>query len=183
MDNGASSYRRFLDGDESAFDEIMKEMFDNLVFFIDRYVHDVHAAEDIAIDTFSDLVVNRRRYNFKVTLKTYVFMLGRSRALNYIKHRKKLTFEELSEAENVSDDREILEESVLTDELKRTVNDALGKLSEEMHTAVHLVYFEELTYEEAAKVMKKSRKQVDNLLYRAKKELRYILGKDGEELL
>ncbi len=183
MDNGASSYRRFLDGDESAFDEIMKEMFDNLVFFIDRYVHDVHAAEDIAIDTFSDLVVNRRRYNFKVTLKTYVFMLGRSRALNYIKHRKKLTFEELSEAENMSDDREILEESVLTDEVKRTVNDALGELSEEMHTAVHLVYFEELTYEEAAKVMKKSRKQVDNLLYRAKKELRNILGKDGEELL
>lgn len=183
MDNGASSYRRFLDGDESAFDEIMKEMFDNLVFFIDRYVHDVHAAEDIAIDTFSDLVVNRRRYNFKVTLKTYVFMLGRSRALNYIKHRKKLTFEELSEAENVSDDREILEESVLTDELKRTVNDAHSELSEEMHTAVHLVYFEELTYEEAAKVMKKSRKQVDNLLYRAKKELRNILGKDGEELL
>lgn len=183
MDNGASSYRRFLDGDESAFDEIMKEMFDNLVFFIDRYVHDVHAAEDIAIDTFSDLVVNRRRYNFKVTLKTYVFMLGRSRALNYIKHRKKLTFEELSEAENMSDDREILEESVLTDEVKRTVNDALSGLSEEMHTAVHLVYFEELTYEEAAKVMKKSRKQVDNLLYRAKKELRNILGKDGEELL
>ncbi len=182
MDNGASSYRRFLDGDESAFDEIMREMFDNLVFFIDRYVHDVHAAEDIAIDTFSDLVVNRRRYNFKVTLKTYVFMLGRSRALNYIKHRKILTFEELDEAENIAD-RETLEETVLSDELKRTVNAALGKLPEEMHTAVHLVYFEELTYEEAAKVMKKNRKQVDNLLYRAKKELRDILGKDGEELL
>ena len=26
MDNGASSYRRFLEGDESAFDEIMKEL-------------------------------------------------------------------------------------------------------------------------------------------------------------
>ena len=49
MDNGASSYRRFLEGDESAFDEIMKELFDGLVFFIDRYVHDIHAAEDIAI--------------------------------------------------------------------------------------------------------------------------------------
>lgn len=33
MDNGACSYRRFLDGDESAFDEIMKELFDGLVFF------------------------------------------------------------------------------------------------------------------------------------------------------
>ena len=34
MDNGASSYRRFLDGDEHAFDEIMKELFRGLVFFI-----------------------------------------------------------------------------------------------------------------------------------------------------
>lgn len=91
MDNGASSYRRFLDGDESAFNEIMEELFRSLVFFINGYVHDIHAAEDIAIDAFSDLVVHRHRYNFKVTLKTYVFMLGRSRALDYIKHRKVLS--------------------------------------------------------------------------------------------
>jgi RNA polymerase sigma-70 factor (ECF subfamily) len=45
---------------------------------------------------------------------------------------------------------------------------------------VHLIYFENMTYEEAAGVMKKNRKQVDNLLYRAKKELRIILGKGGE---
>ena len=103
MDNGASSYRRFLDGDESAFNEIMEELFRSLVFFINGYVHDIHAAEDIAIDAFSDLVVHRHRYNFKVTLKTYVFMLGRSRALDYIKHRKVLSFVELSEAEGVED--------------------------------------------------------------------------------
>lgn len=48
MDNGASSYRRFLDGDESAFNEIMEELFRSLVFFINGYVHDIHAAEDIA---------------------------------------------------------------------------------------------------------------------------------------
>jgi RNA polymerase sigma-70 factor (ECF subfamily) len=80
MDNGACSYRRFLDGDEEAFDEIVKEYFDSLVFFINGYVSDFQAAEDIAIDTFSDLIVNKKRYNFKVTLKTYLFMLAKSRA-------------------------------------------------------------------------------------------------------
>ena len=183
MDNGASSYRRFLDGDESAFDEIMKELFDNLVFFIDRYVHDVHAAEDIAIDAFSDLVVHKHRYNFKVTLKTYVFMLGRSRALNYIKHRKVIDFVELTEAEKTSSEQESLEEIVLADERKRVVNNALNSLPDDMRVVIHLIYFEDLSYDEAAKVMKKNRKQVDNLLYRAKKELRIILGKDGELLL
>ena len=180
MDNGACSYRRFLDGDEGAFDDIMKELFDNLVFFIDRYVHDVHAAEDIAIDAFADLVVHKHRYNFKVTLKTYVFMLGRSRALNYIKHRKVIDFVELEKAD--VPEQKTLEDTVLADEQKRRVNVALLALPEDMRVAVHLVYFEELSYDEAAKVMKKSRKQVDNLLYRAKKELRIILGKDGERL-
>ena len=52
-----------------------------------------------------------------------------------------------------------------------------------MRAVVHLVCFEDMTYDQAAKVIKKSRKQVDNLLYRAKKELRVILGKDGELLL
>lgn len=183
MDNGASSYRRFLDGDESAFDEIMKELFDNLVFFIDRFVRDIHAAEDIAIDAFSDLVVNKHRYNFKVTLKTYLFMLGRSRALNYIKHRKVIDFVELAEADKASSEQETLEELVLADERKRVVNNALNALPDDMRVVIHLIYFEDLSYDEAAKVMKKNRKQVDNLLYRAKKELRIILGKDGELLL
>ena len=183
MDNGASSYRRFLDGDESAFDEIMKELFDNLVFFIDRFVHDIHVAEDIAIDAFSDLVVNKHRFNFKVTLKTYLFMLGRSRALNYIKHRKVIDFVELTEADKASSEQETLEELVLADERKRVVNNALNALPDDMRVVIHLIYFEDLSYDEAVKVMKKNRKQVDNLLYRAKKELRIILGKDGELLL
>ncbi len=182
MDNGACSYRRFLDGDESAFDEIMKELFDSLVFFVNRYVGDVHAAEDIAIDVFSDLVVNKSRYNFKVTLKTYLFMLGRSRALNYIKRRKIIDFAPLEKAELVSEEQ-TLEEIVLASERKRVVNNALNALPEQMRVVIHLIYFEQLSYDEAARVMGKNRKQVDNLLYRAKKELSIILGKDGELLL
>lgn len=182
MDNGASSYRRFLDGDESAFDEIMKELFYGLVFFIDRYVHDTQAAEDIAIDAFADLIVHRHRYNFKVTLKTYLYMVGRSRALDYLKRRKGINLVELSLAENLEDAKS-LEEIVLADERKRAINLALQKLPEDMHMAVHLIYLDEMTYEEAAKIMKKSRKQVDNLLYRGKKELSIILGRDGERLV
>ena len=183
MDNGASSYRRFLEGDESAFDDIMKELFHNLVFFVEGYVHDLQAAEDIAIDVFTELIVHRYRFNFKVSLKTYLFMLGRSRALDYIKHKKVLTFVELSETEELRDEKFVLEEIVLADERKRVIHEAISELPEQMREVIHLIYFESMTYEEAGKVMRKSRKQVDNLLYRAKKELRIILGKDGEMLL
>ena len=182
MDNGASSYRRFLDGDESAFDDIMKELFYPLVFFVDRYVQDVHTAEDIAMDVFSELIVHRHRFNFKVSLKTYLCMLGRSRALDWLRHRKVLRFVELSEASELPE-ASGLEELVLTDQRKRLLHHAITQLPEAMQEAVHLIYFQELSYEEAARVMKKNRKQIDNLLYRAKKELRIILGKDGERIV
>ena len=183
MFDGAGSYRRFLNGEESAFDEIMNELFRKLVFFIDGYVHDSYTAEDLAIDVFSDLIVHKHRYNFKVSLKTYLFMIGRSRALDYIKHRKVIDFVEINEAEDFSDDERVLEQTVLDDERKRMVNEAITKLPEDMREVVHLIYFEDMTYAEAAKVMKKTAKQVDNLLYRAKTQLRIILGKDGELLI
>ena len=183
MDNGARSYRRFLDGDENAFDEIMEESFRGLVFFIDGYVHDAYLAEDIAIDVFSDLIVHRHRYNFKVSLKTYLFMLGRSRALDALRRRRVMNTAELREAAELPDEQAALEDAVLADERKRAVHAALASLPAELREAVHLVYFEDMSYDEAARVMRKNRKQVDNLLYRAKRELRIILGEDGERLL
>lgn len=178
MDNGESSYRRFLDGDEDAFDGIMKEYFDSLIFFINRYVGDIHAAEDIAIDVFAYIAANKHAYNFKVSLKTYIFMIGRSHALNYIKHRKKLTFSALEDAECLILEQSEVESLVLNDEKKRGINRALSQLPDPMRLAVHLVYFEELSYSDAARVMKKSKKQIDNLLYRAKSRLRSELGKE-----
>ena len=180
MDNGASSYRRYLDGDEAAFDVILRLYRDNLTFFINRFVHDLDAAEDLAIDTFMHLIVHPMRYNFKTPLKTYLFMIGRSRALDYLRHRKKLTMVDFSQLEHEISTGPTLEEIILLDERKQTLNRALERLPADMQTAVHLVYFEDLTYEDAAKVMKKTRKQVANLLYRAKEKLRTILGKDGE---
>ena len=183
MDNGASSYRRYLEGDEEAFHEIVKEYFDNLVFFINRYVKDYAAAEDIALDAFTYLVVHKYRYNFSVSLKTYLFMIGRSRALDYIRHRGKLSMVELSEAAQLPSSDPSPEELVLEDQRKQALNRAVAQLGEELRLVIHLVYFEGLTPDEAAKVLKKSRKQVYNLLYRGKNALRTILGEEGELLV
>ena len=180
MDSAAENYRRFLEGEKEAFDKIMEELFHSLVFFINRYVHDMHTAEDLAIDVFSELLVHKHRYHFRVKLKTYLFMLGRSRALDWLKHQKVLSFVELTEAEGIPENQSAPEESFLADEQKRALHAALSSLPQEMQTAVHLVYFEDMSYEEAAAVMRKNKKQIDNLLYRAKKELRELLIKEGQ---
>ena len=181
--DSAECYRRFVEGDEQAAARIMDEFFFGLVYYIDCYVHDVHSAEDIAMDVMAELFSRRRKYDSRSSLKTYLYMLGRSRALDRLRHTKRISFSPLSEAEQTPNEHAQLEEKVLAEERARLVRNAVSALPDEMREAVHLVYFEELTYDEAARVMKKRRKQVDNLLYRAKKELRSALGEEGKDLL
>lgn len=179
MDIGASSYRLYLEGNESAFDQIVKEYRDPLTLFINGYVHDICAAEDIAIDVFADLAVNTGRYNFKIPLKNYLYMIARSRALDHLRYINRRRTVPLDEVEPYIAD-EPFEDKLIFDERRRKLYRALEALPEKTHTALYLVYFEELSYEEAARVMKISRKQVDNLVYRGKGMLRSILGEEDE---
>ncbi len=178
MDNGASSYRHFLEGDNNAFSEILDLYRDNLIFFINRSVNNLSVAEELAADTFAELVVSRR-YNFSVKFKTYLFAIAHHKAVSYIRHQSRFSMLALEDAEGKSAEYVDFEEKLLRDERSRAVHEALGKLGEDYRQVLHLVYFEEMTYEDAGRIMKKSRKQIDNLVYRGKIALRTILEKEG----
>lgn len=179
MNTGESSYRRFLAGDESAFEELIDIYHENLIFFIRRYVSDLSVAEDIAEDCFVALIVYPQRYNFKVSLKTYLFTLARNKSVDYIRHNSVIDMTSLDEHTEKSAEYESFENRVLRDERRRAVNEGLQALDEKFRTVLHLIYFEELSYEDAGRVMGKSRKQIENLAYRARNALRVILNEMG----
>ena len=108
---------------------------------------------------------------------SYLYMLGRSRALDLLRKRKRTENTDAEAADGIAPSPE---ESVFESERKRVVREAVDTLPKDMREAVYLVYFDGLSYEETAKVMKKTKKQVDNLIYRAKEKLRSVIGKEGE---
>ena len=179
MDNGESSYRRFLDGDDSAFGEIVAVYKDNLIFFINRYVNNFAVAEELAQDVFVELLMHKRRYNFRTSLKTYIFTIGRNLAVSYVRKcsRKPECAYEFVENER---DRTVLEDEFVREEEKRELHEALGRIPNDYSTALHLIYFEGMSYEQVGKVMKKNKKQVENIVYRAKKALRKELEREKE---
>ena len=126
MDVGAGSYRRYLDGDEAAFDEIVKEYREPLIHFLAGILRDYHAAEDIAIDVFASLAVNRS-YNFKVSLKTYLYMLGRSRAIDHLRHRARHSTVPFEEAIPYLSE-EYLADELWKDERDREIRQAIGDI-------------------------------------------------------
>ena len=177
MEDGESSCRRFPEGDKADFDAFIRENYKNLTFFIDQIVRDPTEAEDIAIDAFMELWERRRRIG-SVSPKTCLYTIARCRALDCLRRRKRRREAPLDDA--LPSGCAAPDEGLLRAEHETALNAALAALPEDMRSAVHLVYFERLSYDEAAAVMKKSRKQVDNLLCRAKIRLRDALGKDGD---
>jgi len=172
MDNGAALLRRFMDGDQGAFRAILDVYRDSLIAFVNRYVNNMADAEDIAADAFAELALRPQRYNGSVTLKTYLYMLAKSRALNILRKRSIRLTLGWEEAERTTDSADTPEDALLRDERRREVREALSRLKDDYRTALLLVYTEGLSYEEAGKIMKKSRKQVENLVYRAKNAMK-----------
>ncbi len=179
MDNGESSYRRFLDGDESAFGELLDMYSENLIFFINRYVNNVSIAQELSEDVFVELLIHKRRYNFKTPLKTYVFTIARNKAVDYVRRcaRRPECAYEYIETES---DRKSLEDEFLKKEQERELHRAIEALNDNYKTVLHLIYFEDMSYEQAGKVMKKNKKQIENLAYRAKQALKNELKKEAK---
>jgi len=178
VDNGASSYRRFLEGDEDAFGEIIDLYREGLIFFINRFVHNISVAEELSEDVFLELLIHKHRYNFKNSLKTYLYAIGRHKALDYIRklaRRDEVPLDESVYAAQASD----FDENFLTGERSRQLHEAIDSLNGDYRTVLHLLYFEDMSAEQAGKVMSKNRKQVENLAYRAKNALRIALEKEG----
>lgn len=174
MDNGASSYRRFLEGDENGLKEIVEMYGNNLILFINGYVKNITLAEDIMEDTFMELIVHKHIFRGESSFKTYLFKIGRNKALNAIKKNKVL----ISLETDVEDIAKI-EEVVIQNEKNRHIRDAMKRINEMYAQVIHLLYFENMSYQEIGKVLKKNNKQVKNLAYRARNSLKEVLEKEG----
>ena len=172
MDGAEALYRRYLDGDNSAFEDIVRLYRENLIYFLMRSV-DIHAAEDIAEDAFVELLLHPRRYNFSVSLKTYLFAIARHKALTYKARRGR----ETEIYESMACDEPSVDVTVADTDEKRRLYEAIDRLPPDRKSAVWLFYFENLSYAEIAKIMGKKTRQIETILVSARELLKQYMEK------
>ena len=175
MTDGTGSYQRFLAGDKKAFEEIITAYSDSLVYFAYCFVHDSAAAEDIAAETFGALIVKRKNFTETANFKTYLFKIARNKSIDYLRKVRKVT--PLNDIENLLSESTEHEFSIR--ERKSKVYECLQQLPQQYRDVLYLTYFDCFTVEEVCGVLHKNKKQVYNLLARAKSGLKEILIREG----
>ena len=180
MDNGNASYNRFLSGDEQGFVEIVRDYKDGLILYLNGFVHDLYMAEELCEDTFVKLGIKKPKNNSAASFKTWLYKIARNTAIDYLRKNKlEISIEEI---EDISDDREGLEElekEYLKEERKIAVHRALSKINPEYARVIYLRFFEDFSNKEIAKIIKKSPHSVESLVYRAKLALKKQLEKEN----
>ncbi|MCR5708326.1 MAG: RNA polymerase sigma factor [Ruminococcus sp.] len=180
MDNGASSYRRFRsNGDESGLVEIIRDYKDGLILYLTSIVGNIQAAEELAEDTFVLLGTKKPRDKGGSSFKTWLYTIGRNVAIDYLRKCKRQPFVSLEDSAELISEEVGIERAYLRKEQQVLVHRAMRKLSPEYQQVLWLVYFEELSNKDAAKVMGKSLRSAESLLYRARKSLKAQLEKEG----
>lgn len=75
-------YRRYLEGDETGLDELMKIYGNPLTLYINGYLRDIHDAEDLMIEVFAYLFTKKPKIR-DGGLKAYLYKSARHMALRY----------------------------------------------------------------------------------------------------
>ena len=179
MDNGAGSYRRFLDGDDKGLEEIVRDHKDGLILFLLGFIGDFSTAEDLMQETFFRLITRRPRFQAQHSFKTWLYTIARNLAVDHLRKTSRTADLPYEEAAADLADEQDLEKAYLIEERKIAVHRALKSLPPEYRQTLWLIFFEELTPAEAGTVMKKNARQMKNLVYRAKGALRSELEKEG----
>lgn len=179
MDNGAESYRRFLQGDDKAFVEIIRDYKDGLILYLNGFVNNILTAEELTEDVFFKLVTKKPRFNEKSSFKTWLYTIGRNTAVDYLRRNSKQKEVSAEEIREIEDERLSLEQSYIKQERLLLIHRTLEKLKPEYKQVLWLVYFEDFSQKETAKIMKKSVHSVETLVYRARLALKAELEKGG----
>ena len=175
LPNAAEIYLRYItEYDDRDLEALLTAYRDGLYLFLLSYVKNEEDAEELMMDTFAKLAVDKPDFEIRKngSFKSWLYAIARNNALMHIRRHK---MEAVPLEEETISDADTPESALLKDEQNKTLYKALSSLKPDYRRALMLLYIEGLTYEEIAKAMGLRIRQVYNLIERGKKSLKKTL--------
>ena len=175
-------------GDKQAFGLLVEKYQRKLARLLSRFIRDPAEVEDVTQEAFVKAYRALPAFRGDSAFYTWLYRIGINTAKNYLmamgRRAPTSTEVEAEEAEGFDEGEQLRDintpESVLlSKEIAQTVNSTIGKLPEELRTAIQLREIEGMSYEDIAKLMDCPIGTVRSRIFRAREaiaeELRPLL--------
>ena len=174
-------------GDEQSFELLLRKYRTPLVNFLYRMVRDTAVAEDLAQEVFLRVYRARNDYAPSAKFTTWMFRIATNLALNSVRdnrHRRMEisvdqtveTGEDEVQALELPDRAPSVEQVLVARTRSELILRAVHALPEKQRAAVLLHKYQELDYDEIARILERSESALKSLLFRAYETLRTELA-------
>lgn len=128
------TFRKFKEGDEQAFGDLFRRLFDPARRFLDTFPLDAAIANDILQETFFRIWEKHRRFDDELHLMAYLYKSLRNNSVKYIlRDRRQRPLSDMYP----STDEEALS-AIINIEVSRAVAEAVAVLPEERRNVIRL---------------------------------------------
>jgi RNA polymerase sigma-70 factor (ECF subfamily) len=150
----------FLNGDGSAFDQLLGKYLKPVLNFIYQFTNDISVSEDLAQITFVKTWKNLKKFNKDKNFKTWLFTIAKNTAYDYFKKKKAIPFSSFTDEEGNNKLENISDENILPDEILSRKNIAeelenkLQELPKHYRIILTLHYKEDFSLSEISEILK-----------------------------
>lgn len=155
------------------YEALFSNYYPHLVRFAEGYIFDKQACEDIVQNLFIHFWENTATINLDLSIKAYFFQSVKNRCINHMRDLQihdRLNLLYIEGLLNQETSTEFEDPKIIVQ-----INDAIGKLPEQMAKIFKLKYLEGRKIREIAEINQISENTVKTQLQRAKDKLRMIL--------
>lgn len=168
--------------DEEAFRSLVDKHQHAVIGTVSKMTNHSADSEDIAQQVFLRLWKSAKRYKPTAKFTTFLFTITRNLVFNATRQKSRRKEHSLDEQEDewhksAEDPNQSSrpDQSLVNDELKEMIDQAIASLPEKQRLAVILRRYEQMPYEEIADILELSVSAVKSQLFRARSALREAL--------
>ncbi len=170
--------QRVLDGDDTAFSELVGKYQKSVHALAWRKIGDFHIAEDITQETFLNAYQKLSALKEPQSFASWLYVIATNRCTAWLR-KKRFRTQSLEDTNSIELEKDVYS-SYVSAEKERTsveaqrevVKKLLAKLQESDRTVITLYYLGGMTYEEISKFLGVSVSAIKNRLYRARQFLK-----------
>ena len=177
--------RAFQGGNEAAFDEIVRRYRNAVAAFIIATLGRASDVEDLSQEVFLRVHQALPRFKPEGSFPAWLYRITVNLCRDEIRKkrlRRFLSLDDMEPSQPAFRDHSVSSDSLTMEhEQREVILDALAQVTEKYRTALVLREYEDLSYEEIAWTLGISEQAVKSRIFRAREQLRELLGSNAAE--
>jgi len=162
-----------VNGNKDAMNEIYKTYVPALNGFVRLFLADPNDVADIIHDTMLEIWRKAERFEGRSSLKTWIFSIAKNKSID--RNRKHGRLQYSDEIIEIEDDTLNAAELLSLSQDAQSIRDAVNQLKPDHRRAIHLSFFEDLTYKEIAEIEGCPEGTIKTRILYAKRSLQHLL--------